>query len=96
VEGIGFLRPDVDISLNDKASEMKILGVYSMLESVGLCMLKKLEGLMSSGLKNTLSISVSASDKVSCQNTAKSGSYHPVSWLESQESWTRSYRSNKH
>jgi hypothetical protein len=85
MEGIGLLRAEVIISHNDKASKLKTLGVYSMLESVGLCMLNKLDVPVRSGSKNTPSISVSASDKVSCGRTLhKSGSYHPVSWLESQ------------
>jgi len=51
-----------------------------MLESVGLCILNKLDVPVRSGSKNTPSLSVSASDKVSFGRTLhKSGSYHPVS-----------------
>jgi hypothetical protein len=52
VEGIGILIAEVVISLNGKASELKTLGVYSRLESVGLCMLKKLDVPISSGSKH--------------------------------------------
>jgi len=80
VEGIGLLRTEVIISHSDKASELKILGVCSMLESVGFCILNKLDVPVRSGSKNTPSLSVSASDKVSCGRTLHtSGSYHPVS-----------------
>jgi hypothetical protein len=80
VEGIGLLRAEVIISHREKASELKILGVCSMLENVGLCILNKLDFPMRSGSKNTPSLSVSSSYKVSCGRTLhKSGSYHPVS-----------------
>jgi len=80
VEGIGLLRVGVIISHSDKASELKILVVCSMLESVGLCILNKLDFPVRSGSKNAPSLTVSASDKVSCGRTLhKSGSYHPVS-----------------
>jgi hypothetical protein len=80
VEGIWLLRAEVIISHSDKASELKILGVCSMIESVGLCVLNKLDLPMRWVSKNTPSSSVSASDKVRCgRKLHKSGSFQPVS-----------------
>jgi hypothetical protein len=92
VEGTGILRPEIIIFLNDKTSYLKTLFVYSFLESVGLCMLKNwmLQWIYVQRIPKHFCHSIWQSHLR--QNTAKSGSYHPVSRLESQESWTRSYR----